>query len=103
MYTDILQEKFKGRENLEDTAVDGKQRLYLAYRNGICEHLFDRIYKHSEKSSRFIKVGDFLEQLNYSILDLLQYLHPSNMQVRYVTTMSHRNIVYHFIPYSLSV
>jgi hypothetical protein len=24
----------------------------------------------------FIKVGDFLEQLNYSTLDLLQYLHP---------------------------
>ena len=38
MYTDILQEKFKGRENLEDIAVDGNQRLYWTYRNGICEH-----------------------------------------------------------------
>jgi hypothetical protein len=27
MYTDILQKKFKERENLEDVAADGKQRL----------------------------------------------------------------------------
>ena len=37
MYTDILKEKFKGRENLENIAVDGKQRLYFTYRNVICE------------------------------------------------------------------
>ena len=45
MCTDILPEKFKGRENSEDIAIDGKQRIYWTNRNCICEHRFDRICK----------------------------------------------------------
>ena len=37
MCTDILPEKFKGRENSEDLTIGGKQRLYWTNRNGICE------------------------------------------------------------------
>jgi hypothetical protein len=35
MYTDILQEKCKGRENFEDIVTDGKQRLYWTNGYGI--------------------------------------------------------------------
>jgi hypothetical protein len=86
--------------------IDGKQRMYWTNRYGICEHWFYRIYKHSKKLTlSFIKLEDFLEQLIYSVLGLLQYL-PSpteSASLLNVTAMSHRNTVYLFILYFLSV
>jgi len=54
-----------------------------------------------KKTLIFIKMGDFLQQMNYSVLDLLHYLLAQNMQVRYVTTMLHRTqfIISFYISY----